>query len=363
MTNENLTPDWFSPPTNTIMATLTQKGITASELADRIGWSRSELNCLLIGAKKIDPEVASKLSQAVGASPEFWMSRQEEYDSSILRCVDSMEEGGLREILKALPIKHMKANGWLPESSDINSGLLAFLGVRNLSQWQEKYEKRQRVVAFRQSETFEAEPISTLVWLRQAERIAESVNCKPWNKEAFKAALCEIRKMTLSRKPGSFFPKLVDYCAECGVAVVFAKAPKGCKASGATFFLNKTKAVIVLSFRHLSEDHFWFSFFHEAGHLILHDQNALFLEDGSEVTSKEELEADRFASKIIVPEEYQDEMNSLPGRAKPVIRFAVRLGISPGVVVGQLQHLGVIGYNQLNKLKRRFSWEELSVSL
>ncbi len=118
--------------------------------------------------------------------------------------------------------------------------------------------------------------------------------------------------------------------------------------------------MIVLSFRHKSDDHFWFSFFHEAGHLILHDKKALFIEDGSEVTDEEEKEANDFASNLLVPPEHRFELESLPARSKAIIRFAVRLGVSPGVIVGQLQYKRIISFNQMNNLKRRYTKEQLA---
>ena len=41
-----------------------------------------------------------------------------------------------------------------------------------------------------------------------------------------------------------------------------------------------------------------------------------------------------------------------------VMRFARRIGISRGVVVGQLQHGGIIGRDQLNALKHWFDWAD-----
>ena len=42
---------------------------------------------------------------------------------------------------------------------------------------------------------------------------------------------------------------------------------------------------------------------------------------------------------------------------REVIRLARLAGVSPGIVVGQLQHISKIERNQLNSLKERFRWD------
>jgi Zn-dependent peptidase ImmA (M78 family) len=139
--------------------------------------------------------------------------------------------------------------------------------------------------------------------------------------------------------------------------VVILRAPTGCRASGATRFLSAEKALLLLSFRYLSDDHFWFTFFHEAAHLLLHDRQAVFLEGQDGSRAKEEDQANNFAAEMLVPKEFRDQMFNLPVNGFDVIRFAKLVGVSPGIVVGQLQFYGHFTHRQLNNLKRRFGWK------
>ena len=116
--------------------------------------------------------------------------------------------------------------------------------------------------------------------------------------------------------------------------------------------------MILLSLRYLSDDHFWFTFFHEAGHLVLHGDRCIFLEGEDTLTTEEETEANEFAANILIPTEFQAEMLRLPVDGRAVMRFARRVGVSPGIVVGQLQHHKRFLPKQLNNLKRRFTWGE-----
>ena len=74
-------------------------------------------------------------------------------------------------------------------------------------------------------------------------------------------------------------PKLQGRCAAAGVAVVFVPALPKTGVSGATRWLHPQKAIIQLSLRYKSNDHLWFTFFHEAGHIKVryrwtHEDNA-----------------------------------------------------------------------------------------
>ncbi|WP_431884826.1 ImmA/IrrE family metallo-endopeptidase [Micromonospora wenchangensis] len=121
---------------------------------------------------------------------------------------------------------------------------------------------------------------------------------------------------------------------------------------------------IVLSARHLSEDHFWFTFFHEASHLLLHDPSEIFLDDEEqltrEVTESAEDEANHFAMQVLTPEPHGIKRSRWLSH-RDVIRRAHEIGISPGVLVGQLQHEGVLSFDTLNGLKRRYKWNGSSL--
>src|SRR5207249_2328219 len=159
-------------------------------------------------------------------------------------------------------------------------------------------------------------------WLRQGELQAQAVACDPWDEAKFRAVLPTLRRLTRQKDPARFIPELVASCAACGVAVVVLKAPTGCRASGATRFISSEKALLLLSFRYLSDDHFWFTFFHEAGHLLLHNRDALVLEGVDMTSIEKENEADDFAARLLIPDDFRAAMLSLPLNGIQVIRFA-----------------------------------------
>ena len=234
---------------------------------------------------------------------------------------------------------------------------LRFFGVAEVAAWREKYERP--VAAYRASEKLLRRPAAVSSWLRCGERAAEGMRLGDYDRCAFETALNEIRALTVEQDPNVFIPRLKALCSGIGVAVVLAPAPKGCPVSGATKWLGANKALIMLSLRGKTDDTLWFSFFHEAGHLLKHGKRLTFLdilgEDG--LNQKEEKEADVFARDTLIPLANYKELLAEPLIGDHMIRdFAKRIHVAPGIVLGRLQYDGRIGWQQLNHLKVRYRW-------
>jgi HTH-type transcriptional regulator / antitoxin HigA len=236
---------------------------------------------------------------------------------------------------------------------------LDFFDVPDLDAWYARYSRPLEMAAFRTSASFDSQIGSVAAWLRKGEIESTSIECKPWDADGFAAALSKIRPLTRKRNTLHFLPELVRLCANSGVAVAIVRTPAGCRASGSTRFITPTKALLMLSFRYLSDDHFWFTFFHEAGHLLLHGKKALFIE-GDTISSTEETQANEFSARLLVPAELESELKHLPIDRLAIRRFAKTVGVSPGIVLGQLQYRGLARQNQLNSLKTRFKWSKKS---
>lgn len=354
-------PNWASPPGDTIGDLLKEHGITPAELAHSLGMGDTEVDELIAGRKELHSSVAHKLAAALGGSAEFWLVREQQYrlDLQQRQPVSTVVSAGRDDWLAELPIRDMVRFGWIPATGtrmDTERVCLEFFGLPTVDAWRVAYRQVQEAAAFRTSPSFESQPGAVAAWLRQGELVSRDVVCKPWDPKLFSRNLTNIRALTRLKDPQEFVPQLVDACADCGVATVVVRAPTGCRASGATRFLSADRALLLLSFRYLSDDHFWFTFFHEAAHLLLHGKERLFLEGASTVSSELEHEANRFAADLLIPPENKSELTVLGSDSRAVLRFARQIGVSPGIVVGQLQHMGIVKRSQLNSLKRRFHW-------
>jgi plasmid maintenance system antidote protein VapI len=355
-------PDWVSPPGETIADILEERNISLADFMEQMGCTVDAASDLLRGRVTITAEIARRLEVVLGVSSGFWMSRESQYRGDLARVESTSRSPSVQGWLSELPLKDMIKFRWLlpsaPSAAAQAAACLNFFGVPDIDTWRQTYRVVAESAAFRTSPSFKSRPGAVAAWLRQGEIEATSIDCRPWDAKRFAAELLTIRRLTWKKAPKLFVPALQKVCAECGVAVVIVRAPAGCRASGATRFLSHRKALLMLSFRYLSDDHFWFTFFHEAGHLVLHDMNSLFLEGEDRISTKEEGEANEFSAAVLIPAEFRADLMTLRGEGREVIRFARRVGVSPGVIVGQLQHLGRVRRNQLNRLKRRFVWAE-----
>jgi Zn-dependent peptidase ImmA (M78 family)/plasmid maintenance system antidote protein VapI len=352
--------DWVSPPGATIATILEERGATPSELAEWIERPKDEVEDLLVGCSEITKEIAQRLASVLGASEAFWSRREAQYRSDLARLLQGATLPESLGWLNEIPVKDIERWGWLKPLTNpaaAAAACLQFFGVPSVGAWREVYGDAL-AAAYRSSPTYESEPGAVAAWIRQGEITASSIECSPWDPERFQREVSALRELTREKVPEEFLPELVRRCAACGVAVVVLRAPKLCRASGVVHFLSPTRPMILLSFRYLSDDQFWFTFFHEAGHLLLHSDRCIFLEGEDTLTTEEEDEASAFAANILVPSQYQAEMLQLPLNGRAVMRFARKVGVSPGIIVGQLQHHGRFRRNQLNNLKRRYTWVE-----
>ena len=136
------------------------------------------------------------------------------------------------------------------------------------------------------------------------------------------------------------------------MAVVFVPELPGSRASGVARWLTPVKALIQLSFRYRTDDHLWFTFFHEIAHVLRHGKTDVWIEATSSPDNPREVEADRFARDTLIPRADARELPTLK-TLDDVQRYADRIGIAPGIVVGRLQHDQHWPYSQGNQLKRQ----------
>ncbi|HEV7427804.1 MAG TPA: ImmA/IrrE family metallo-endopeptidase [Thermoanaerobaculia bacterium] len=211
---------------------------------------------------------------------------------------------------------------------------------------------------FRASAAFASDPIAVGAWLRKGHLDAQQIDCAAFDEDRFLALLNEIKILSYD-PPDDFASELQQRCASAGVAVVFVPELPGTRLWGAARWLSATKAMIQLSLRYKTDDHFWFTFFHEAGHLLKHGRRDIFIDSTDAPADDREREADRFAAEMLIPaaEVRQGFPNAL--RKEDVLAFASRLQVAPGIVVGRLQHEGILPRTHLNGLKRTLAFLEL----
>lgn len=351
-------PDHVSPPGETLLETLEAIGMIQAELAKRTGRPKKLINEIIKGKAAITPETAIQLERVLNIPAGFWNNREQDYREALARLKEQDRLGNQTDWLKKFPINPMIKKGWIKAFSDKVQQLRELLGFMGVAAPDQLQILLSGEVAFRKSTTFKSDPGAVIAWLRKGELDAQSIRCKSYDPKEFRKALQEIRLLT-REDPEVFQPKMVRLCAESGVAIVFVPELPATRVNGATRWINPNKALIQLSLRYKTDDQLWFTFFHEAGHILYHGKRDVFLETGDSDEDDKEQEANNFAGNTLIPDAKLQKLirQSFISKAS-VKRFASELGVAPGIVVGRLQHDKRLPYNHCNELKRRFDWAE-----
>lgn len=355
------TPDYVSPPGDILLETLEERGMTQAELAERMGRPRKTINEIIRGKTAITPETALQIERVLGPPAGFWNNYEQLYRQHLAQMKERRLLESQVDWLQGFSIKVMIERGWIQSSNDEVSqlrGLLNFLGVASPEQGETVWKRS--LVAFRKARTFQGNVKDLSAWLRRGEIQAQNIYCQPYEAESFRQALNNIRDLTLT-PPEVFQPELIRLCASTGVTVAFVPQLPESRVSGATRWLASDKALIQLSLRYKTDDQLWFTFFHEAGHILLHGKRDVFLEDDDMDDDDKEQQADDFAAKILIPPSYLTGFLRRRKRRhlshEAIKAFAQKLGIAPGIIVGRLQHEGYLPFTHGNRLKRRLAWK------
>jgi addiction module HigA family antidote len=352
-------PDHVSPPGGTLEDVLEERGMSQAELAERTGLSKKTVNLIVKGKAPLTQQSALLLEKALGIPAGFWINREKDYREFLARAEAHQRQATFTVWAKGFPYAAMVSAGWLAPAASIAEKidrLLGYFAVANPDGWSELYARPQ--AAFRRSEKFGNKTEVISAWLRQGEIQAEKTRSKPYSEAAFSMALDEIRKLCDVEDPNEFLPRMQQLCTEAGVLYLLIPELPSMGVSGVTRWLGD-RPVIQQCLRFKTNDHFWFTFFHEARHVLQNKRRHVFVEAPGlpEEDVAHEEDANRFAAEILIPkEDYAKLVAKGPGTAE-IRTFARRIGVHPGIVVGRLQRDKVLAYGHpAGNLKVKFQW-------
>ncbi|HEY9791716.1 MAG TPA: HigA family addiction module antitoxin [Candidatus Obscuribacterales bacterium] len=346
-------PDYVSPPGETLLETMEMLGLTQAQVADRIGKTPKTINEIVQGKSAITAETALQLERVTNVPASFWNNREAHYREFLARQQERQRLEGQTDWLSKLPIKDMIKFGCIQKKADRVDQLLAvlnFLGVASPDRIECAVP-----IGFRKSPTFKSDRLSLVCWLRWGDIEAHRIHCSPYSADSLKAALPELRKLS-NDSADILKVRLPEICARAGVAVVMLPEFSKCRVSGAARWLTSEKAVIQLSLRYKTDDHLWFTLFHEIGHILLHGKKEIFIDETLD-NDPIENEANQFASRTLIPTlEYKAFVSAGNFSIQAIKSFAAALDVAPGIVVGRLQFDKHLDFDERNQLKQRFQW-------
>lgn len=265
---------------------------------------------------------------------------------------------------RIFPIRDMrKLHFSLPQGASDADILLKYFNVPSPDAWRAKWS--DYAVAFRQTQKFDFRMEALAAWVREAEIIAAQIPLTEFNESKLKSSLDELRKQT-RKVTQDGLDQAQRLCSKVGVALVLVPELPGTRISGCARWLSDGRAMVGLTIRYKWADQLWFTLFHELGHILLHRRRRLFVIDnavdymGDAVIDPDmemyEEEADRFAADILIPPTSLATFLQLYGKMPTndqIHDFAESLGVGPDIVVGRLQHDGVLQPWQGNTLRQK----------
>ncbi len=329
-----------------------ESGLTQRDFAKRLDTTAKNLSILIRGEQRLSVEMAMKLSRMIGTSVEYWLNLQNAYDALIAEFDSDKELIKEREVFKAFNYKYFREHFGLkdfPRKVDKQiKELREFLEISTLS----VLKKKDMAVNFRKSsdDLSEQNIIKANTMVQIATNIASKQEAPKFNKKKFEEVV--EYALTLTKQHEDFYKKVKKAFFQAGVIFVILPNIEGSKTNGATKKIGKNIMLMVNDRREYA-DSFWFTLFHEIGHIMNDDYGISFDREKGEQEEKANLYA---AEKLIPSDKYNEFINEKRFDETSIKKFANEIKRDPGIVLGRLENDGMVEYNNpsLKSLKSKY---------
>jgi addiction module HigA family antidote len=347
-------PESVTHPGEILLEALEERKIGKKEFAVKTGKPEKTISAVLKGESSITPDMAILFEQVLKIPAHFWMNAQKNFDEYLARIEyqRTIEEG--TEWAKKFPYAKMAALGWVEptlkkETKVIN--LFDYFEVSNTKGYHDFYYNQKLLVNFRISLRNNENAGAISAWLRQGEIQSKKLVVPEFNKSNLNKILSELKKI-MAAQPLDFFIQIQELCKSIGLKVVHTPCLPKAPIHGSTRWFGNTP-LIQLSGRYRRNDIFWFTFFHEIGHILLHGKKYISIEnieyDGENQVY--ENEADEFSANILLTKAEELEIrNNKRLTEKDVVAYADKFKTHPAVIIGRLQHLKLVPFGLGNHL-------------
>jgi HTH-type transcriptional regulator/antitoxin HigA len=344
------------PPGEFIRDELDARGWTQADLAQIMGRPLRLVNELIAGKKQITPDTARGLAMAFGDDdPLYWMNLDSAY--RLAKSEPADESVSRRsKLYSKFPVRELMKRNWIEPSDNlevVEHRVCRFYQIENIDE-QPKFAHSAKATQDNASQYDDRNDLQW-AWLYRAKELAEAAHSAPYSEAVLKRALAKLRTLLIAPEELRQVPTIL---AEAGVRFVIVEFLPGAKIDGAAFWLNDTP-VIALSIRFDRVNNFWFVLRHEIEHILNRDGLVTIdvelterLQNSRDALPPEELRANEAAAEFLVP---KSELDSFIIRVRPlyseqrILLFAKRIGVHPGLVVGQLQYRNEVPYTHFHK--------------
>lgn len=329
-----------------------ESGLTQEDFAKRLDTTPKNLSLLIRGEQSLSIDIAMKLSRMIGTSVSYWLNLQNSYDALRAEFRSQEELVEERKVFDSLDYKYFRDHFGLPDlPRKINEQIKQireFLNVATLS----VLTKPDMAVSFRSSTEglTQVNTIKANAMVQIAVNKALRIDAPRFHKAKFEEA--SAYALTLTRNHEEFYPLIRDAFRKAGVIFVILPNLSGSKINGATKKLGNN-VMLMVNDRRLNADSFWFTLFHEIGHVMNGDYGISFEKESGE----QEEAADQYAENALIPLEcYQEFVRRNRFDLQSISDFAEQIDRDPGIVLGRLQNDGKVPFDDwtLQPLRHKY---------
>ena len=346
-------------PGETISDILEIRNITQSELADRAGVSAAYVNKVISGKQGISSKFAMALEYTLDIPKSFWLNLQARYDAEVLEADETLSitesEINVRNQLNDI-VKYLRNKKMIPVGEKKIESILSIrkaLRVSNLC----NLEKISTISAFRMGNTENVNPYVMGAWVRICQILGETSSItQKFDINSIDNLVLELKRIMLNAEeiPQQDLKMTLN---SYGIDFTIVRHFRGAPVQG---FINKKADgtyQICMTLRRSFADIFWFSLFHEIGHIANGDlfKSKNFIDDGTDIAK--EKRADKFAGDTLLnPDSYDMFIKNNDFSLPAILSFAEKQGVAPYIVIGRLQKEKRLGYHQYPQYKLRYKW-------
>ncbi len=306
-------------------------GLTQEDFAKRLGTTPKNLSVLLKGDQSLSIDIATKLSRMLGTSISYWLNLQQAYDEKLAEIQSDEELKRERKVFKLIDYKYLRDNFKLPDiPRQVDEQIKCvreFLKISSLT----VLEETNLAVNFRSysEHLSKSNTVNANVMVQIAVNQTLKKETPKYNKKKFEKAVSFA--LTQTRNHANFFPEIQKAFEEAGVVLVALPNLKNSGVNGASKKVDGKVMLMVNDRRHYA-DTFWFTLFHEIGHILNGDLGISFKDDRED-------EADLYARRTLIPQDKYDVFVSQNKYfdEEAIRKFADSIERDPGIVLGRLQ--------------------------
>ncbi|MGG1945520.1 HigA family addiction module antitoxin [Trinickia sp. NRRL B-1857] len=327
------------PPGEFLREELEAREWTQQELADILDRPPRLVNEIIAGRRAITPETARGLADAFGTSAEYWMNLESQYQLSKVKVPNDSVARKAR-LYGKFPVREMVRRGWIISSENlqlVERRFCDFFGITSLD------DDPELCHAAKKTDVAAGVSPLQLAWLFRVKAMAAQQKVPTYSRDKLLSAIEQMRQLTCAPEEARHVPRLL---AEAGVRLAFVEPISGSKMDGACFWLDDKKPVVGMTLRFDRIDNFWFVLRHELEHVLREDaKDSGGIVDNDVGAADDELPeyevlANKAGADFCVS---TAQLDNFVARVQPyfseqkILQFAQRIGVHPGLVVGQLQ--------------------------